>query len=285
MEKNRHAPAMAKAKEDYLLTAKLFCGKCERMMVGESGKSHTGAMHYYYKCSGAKRLKDCDKKAVRKDWIERVVVRLTMQRVMDEEKINRLIDAILVMQEQEDTTTPALRSQLAETESSIGNILKAIEQGIFTPSTKQRLDELEARKEEILVNIQTAELQKPKLTREQMAAWFEQFRHGDPANCEFQKRLIDTFVNAVYVFDDKLVLTYNYQYGTQTISLDEIASALSSDFDGATPPNQKSEPLSEGTEVRIFLVCSWYCRGMNSKRRMHDPWSIICLYVEQRSTT
>ena len=217
------APAMAKAKEDYLLTTKLFCGKCERMMVGESGKNHTGAMHYYYKCSGAKRLKDCDKKAVRKDWIERVVVRLTMQRVMDEEKINRLIDAILVMQEQEDTTTPALRSQLAETESSIGNILKAIEQGIFTPSTKQRLDEL----------------QKPKLTREQMTAWFEQFRHGDPANREFQKRLIDTFVNAVYVFDDKLVLTYNYQHGTQTISLDEIESALSSDFDGATPPKPK----------------------------------------------
>ena len=239
---NKKAPAKAKATEEYLLTTKLFCGKCERMMVGESGKSHTGAMHYYYKCSGAKRLKDCDKKAVRKDWIERVVVHLTMQRVMDEEKINRLIDAILVMQEQEDTTTPALRSQLAETESSIGNILKAIEQGIFTPSTKQRLDELEARKEEILVNIQTAELQKPKLTREQMTAWFEQFRHGDPANRDFQKRLIDTFVNAVYVFDDKLVLTYNYQHGTQTISLDEIASALSSDFDGATPPKQKVIP-------------------------------------------
>ena len=236
MEKNRHAPAMAKAKEDYLLTTKLFCGKCERMMVGESGTSHTGSMHYYYKCGGAKRRKGCDKKAVRKDWIERVVVRLTMQRVMDEEKISRLIDAILVMQEQEDTTTPALRSQLAETESAIGNILKAIEQGIFTPSTKQRLDELEARKEEILVNIQTAELQKPKLTREQMTAWFDQFRHGDPTNREFQKRLIDTFVNAVYVFDDKLVLTYNYQHGTQTISLDELESALSSDFDGATPP-------------------------------------------------
>ncbi len=227
MEKNRHAPAMAKAKEDYLLTTKLFSGKCERMMVGESGTSHTGIMHYYYKCGGAKR---------RKDWIERVVVRLTMQRVMDEEKISRLIDAILVMQEQEDTTTPALRSQLAETETAIGNILNAIEQGIFTPSTKQRLDELEARKEEILVNIQTAELQKPKLTREQMTAWFEQFRHGDPANRGFQKRLIDTFVNAVYVFDDKLVLTYNYQHGTQTISLDEIESALSSGFDGATPP-------------------------------------------------
>ena len=75
-----------------------------------------------------------------------------------------------------------------------------------------------------------------------MTAWFEQFRHGDPANRDFQKRLIDTFVNAVYVFDDKLVLTYNYQHGTQTISLEEIESALSSDFDGATPPPKILEP-------------------------------------------
>ena len=99
------------------------------------------------------------------------------------------------MQEQEDITTPALRSQLAETESSIGNILKAIEQGIFTPSTKQRLDELEARKEEILANIQTAELQKPKLTREQMTAWFGPFCHDNPENRDFQEHPIDTLVN------------------------------------------------------------------------------------------
>lgn len=274
IEKNRHAPAMAKAKEDYLLTTKLFCGKCERMMVGESGKSHTGAMHYYYKCSGAKRLKDCDKKAVRKDWIERVVVCLTMQRVMDEEKINRLIDAILVMQEQEDTTTPALRSQLAETESSIGNILKAIEQGIFTPSTKQRLDELEARKEEILVNIQTAELQKPKLTREQMTAWFEQFRHGDPENRDFQKRLIDTFVNSVYVFDDKLVLTYNYQHGTQTILLEEIESALGSDLRCGSPPM-----------TRILLLrcsCYFYTHArFPNLRLIFTRYDKICIIIPE----
>lgn len=211
--------------------------------------------------------KDCDKKAVRKDWIERVVVRLTMQRVMDEEKINRLIDAILVMQEQEDITTPALRSQLAETESSIGNILKAIEQGIFTPSTKQQLDELEARKEEILANIQTAELQKPKLTREQMTAWFEQFRHGDPANRDFQKRLIDTFVNAVYVFDDKLVLTYSYQHGTQTISLEEIESALSSDFDEATPPI-KNDPWHDSMDC-FFIGIKTAARLFYDAPRFH----------------
>ena len=67
MEKNKRAPAHTKAKEsEFLLTTKLFCGKCERMMVGESGKSHTGAMYYYYKCGNAKRKKGCDKKVVKK---------------------------------------------------------------------------------------------------------------------------------------------------------------------------------------------------------------------------
>lgn len=41
MEKNKRAPATSKAEESYLLTTKLFCGKCGRLMVGESGTSHT----------------------------------------------------------------------------------------------------------------------------------------------------------------------------------------------------------------------------------------------------
>ena len=55
-------------------------------------------------------------------------------------------------------------------------------------------------------------------------------------NREFQKCPIDTLVNTVYVFDDKLISTCNYQHGTQPIPLDEIKSALSSDFDRAAPP-------------------------------------------------
>lgn len=236
MEKNKRAPAMAKAREDFLLTTKLFCGKCERMMVGESGKSHTGAMHYYYKCGNAKRKKGCDKKAVRKEWIERAVVRLTMERVLNEEKISKIIDALLAIQEREDVTVPALRRQLAETEKGIENMLNAIQQGIFTTSTKQRLEELEKQREDLSISITTAELQKPKLTREYMEHWFSQFRYGNPNDRDFQKRLVDTFVNSVYVYDDKLVLTYNYQHGTQTITLKEVEDFLGSDLVGLSPP-------------------------------------------------
>ena len=262
MEKNKRAPAMAKAHEDFLLTTKLFCGKCERMMVGESGKSHTGAMHYYYKCGNAKRKKGCDKKAVKKDWIERAVVRLTMERVLNDEKINKIIDALLAMQEREDVTIPALRRQLAETEKGIENMLNAIQQGIFTTSTKQRLEDLEKQREELSISITTAEIQKPKLTREYMEHWFSQFRYGDPNDRDYQKRLVDTFVNSVYVYDDKLVLTYNYQHGTQTITLKEVEDFLGSDLVGLSPPalraSAQSDPKNReyGTSATPFFFGS-----------------------------
>lgn len=256
MEKNKRAPAHTKAKEsEFLLTTKLFCGKCERMMVGESGKSHTGAMHYYYKCGNAKRKKGCNKKAVKKDWIERAIVRLTMERVLNEEKINRIIDALLVMQEREDVTIPALRRQLAETEKGIENMLNAIQQGIFTASTKQRLEELEKQKEELSLSMTTAELQKPKLTREYMEHWFSQFRYGDPNDREFQKRLIDTFVNAIFVYDDKLVLTYNYQHGTQTITLKEVEDFLGSDLVGLSPPDKNRKFDTMGIKFAVLSFC------------------------------
>ena len=116
-EKNKRAPATAKADVDYLLTTKLFCGLCERMMIGESGTSHTGDKHYYYKCAG------CKKKSVKKDFIERAAVILTVNRVLRDEEISRIADSILALQAGEDTTIPALKKQLADTERGIENML------------------------------------------------------------------------------------------------------------------------------------------------------------------
>lgn len=50
MEKNKKAPARAKAKVDYLLTTKLFCGHCKAAMTGISGTSKTERKYHYYQC-------------------------------------------------------------------------------------------------------------------------------------------------------------------------------------------------------------------------------------------
>ena len=79
LTKNKKAPARHKAEDTYLLTTKLYCGKCGALMFGESGVSHTGKMYTYYKCAAAKKKKTCDKKAVRKQWLEDLVVNETMR--------------------------------------------------------------------------------------------------------------------------------------------------------------------------------------------------------------
>ena len=255
LEKNKRAPATAKADIDYLLTTKLFCGYCERMMVGESGTSHTGDKHYYYKCGGAKRKKDCKKKAVKKDFIERATVVLTVNRVLRDEEISRIAESILALQNSEDTTIPVLKRQLADTERGIENMLNAIQQGVLTSSTKERLETLEKQKENLKIAIMQAELQKPKYTKEQIVSWISQFKYGDVNSREYQRRIIDTFVNSLYLFDDRLVITYNFKGGTETITLKDIEVAYGSDLKAMSPPM-----------TRILLLqcsCYFFRRGSN----------------------
>ena len=69
--------------------------------------------------------------------------------IFSDEIIERLIDLIMDAQQQENTRLPVLKDQLRDTEKRLANLLEAIEQGILTPTTKQRLDELEAAMEEV----------------------------------------------------------------------------------------------------------------------------------------
>ena len=235
---NKKAPAKAKATEEYLLTTKLFCGTCERLMAGESGTSSTkGVKHYYYKCGGAKRKLGCKRKAVRKHWIERAAVLVTVQRVLQDDEISRIADSILALQNSEDTTIPALKKQLADTERGIENMLNAIQQGVLTGSTKERLEALEKQRDNLKIAVLQAELQKPKYTKEQIVSWIGQFKYGDVNSREYQKRIIDTFVNSLYLFDDRLVITYNFKGGTETITLKDVEAVYGSDLKAMSPPS------------------------------------------------
>ena len=249
-EKNKHAPARAKADEEYLLTTKLLCGLCGRLMIGESGTSKTGKTHYYYKCGGAKRGQVCRKKTVKKEWIERLAVILTISKVLQDEEIDRIAAKLVLMQEQENTLLPSLRQQLAETEKSIDNLLNAIQQGLFNVSAKKRMDELEAQKDNLEVSILQAELSRPKYTKDEMVRWISQFKYGDVDSLDYQRQIIDIFVNSIRLYDDRIVFTYNYKDGTETIPLTDIEAALGSDFDDGRPPKTQTPAMMQ---LRGFL--------------------------------
>ena len=159
--------------------------------------------------------------------------------------------AIIDLQNREDTTLPALRQQLKDCEQGIENMLNAIQMGILTASTKTRLEELEAHQNELKLSIMQAELQKPKYTKEQIVIWINRFKFGDVDDTEYQKQIIDTFINAIYVFDDKLVFTYNFKDGTEAIPLKAVEEAFGSDLTQVAPSDQVKT-----MSLDLFLISS-----------------------------
>ena len=224
---NKKAPARRKAEDDYLLTTKLFCGYCGKFMIGESGKSRNGNVHRYYKCSTIKNLKgDCKKKSVKKDWIEDLIVRKTVAMLNNDEVIDDIVKKLLALQEKDSSELPYYERELAETEKAIDNLLNAIQQGILTKSTKERLEELEKRKEKLEILIAEEKMMKPKLSEEFIRFYLGKFRKLDMAKPAHRKMLIETFVNSVYIFDDKIVITYNADEKTETVTLEEINGSI-----------------------------------------------------------
>ena len=238
LAKNKKAPARHKAEDTYLLTTKLYCGKCGALMFGESGVSHTGKMYTYYKCAAAKKKKTCDKKAVRKQWLEDLIVNETMKLVEDDASMNAIIAKVMELQNQESTDLPIYEKQLKETETGITNMLNAIQMGILTSSTKERLEALEEQRKELQARIAEERLAKPKMKEEFIRFWLLRFRKLDMTQPEQRQVLVDTFINAIYLYDDKVLITFNYKEGTETVAFGEAVKAeKSSDMSARGAPD------------------------------------------------
>ena len=119
-------------------------------------------------------------------------------------------------------------------------MLDAIQNGIFTSSTKQRLEELEARKEDLEISIAQEQMFKPLLEPKKIKFFLHQFRKLDTTKLEHRRSLIDNFVNAVFLHDDRIDFVFNYQKGTKTVTFKELEEASEGSSDlivSARPSN------------------------------------------------
>ena len=114
-----------RSNNDFLLTGKLFCGKCLNPMVGISGKNRWNNVFYYYVCNGKRLQKICDKKNVRKAAIEEQVTRCILTVVLKDEMLEWIADAIMDMAriQKEKSKLAYYESRLSETKKQIANIV------------------------------------------------------------------------------------------------------------------------------------------------------------------
>lgn len=213
---------------DYLLTGKLFCGKCKSPMVGISGTSKTGELHYYYICQKKRAEKACDKANVRRDAIEEAVARAIKEYALQDNVIAWIADSTVAYnrRQEEQSHVSILEDELAETKRAIKNIMVAIEQGIITDSTKGRLLELEAEQARLTGQIAAGRADIITISREDVIAGLEMFRDGDVSDKKYQAKLFDTFLVAVYVYDDDLKIVFSFSGKKNTVHVPLDASLV-----------------------------------------------------------
>ena len=206
---------------DYTLTGKLFCGKCKSPMVGMSGTSHTSEKHYYYACQKKRTEKACDKKNVQRDAIEEAVARAIKNYALQDDIIQWIADSTVeyFRKKQEESHVSILEDELAEAKRAAKNIMTAIEQGIITPTTKSRLLEVEERQAQLTAQIAAERADIIAVNREDMIAGLEVFREGDVTDKRFQAKLFDTFLVAVYLYDDDMKIVFSFSGDKNTLRL------------------------------------------------------------------
>ena len=152
-----------------------------------------------------------------------------MKLIQDDAVIDKIVQLVMDVQNQENTTMPLLEKQLREVNKKLDNLMKAIEDGLYTRTTKERLEVLEIQKDELTAKIADEKLKKPSFNEDFIRFWLMKFRKFDISQKKQRKALIEISVNAIFLYDDRMLITFNYKDGTQTVRFEDTLTADSAE--------------------------------------------------------
>lgn len=254
---NKLAPAASRDIK-YLLSGKLFCGKCKEMMIGYCGTGRK-ARYYYYICKNRK-AHTCDKEYVHKEYIEDLVVSKCRE-LLDDDVIDRMIKGLIAMSEAEyaKSELAMLEKQLTEIDRKIQNLTNAIIE-CDLPSVRQQLytkmPELEQAKSTVENQISELSKMQKKINEKDIRRFLTNLRDGSYDNENTRKSLIDTFINKIYLYDDKITIIFNTGHKPEEIT-ETTVEFIDSKSDAFCSSLLQSGTLITGKTNTLYLTASF----------------------------
>lgn len=257
LKRNKKNSGANKAKVDYILSGKVFCGLCGDTMVGTSGKS--GANKYtYYSCSTRYKKHECNKEYEQKEWLEDFVIDKTLQYILKPKVIDSIVDnAYKYFKEHH------YNEQIEIIENKLKNINNEIDK-IYSIFAKTNSEEILKRANADIkrLEIDKANIQK-ELTyakvsckvfksKEDIKAIFDMFTKGERNDNTFRKRLVKLFINSIFVFEDFIVIYYNL-FDNDFTTFDEMQEHLKNNFiaDGVEKYNKNDILKALGSQTNL----------------------------------
>lgn len=237
MTLNKKSPARSRAKAEYLLTTKLFCGYCKSMLVGHSSNqiSTKGIIYNYYKCKNAGGSKLCKKKMIMKDYIEDIVVN-ECKALLTPKNIHRIAKEVVKISASMDDNSELkrLENRLKTANEEKNNQMSSIRKctnDVVREMIIEDLSKIAADIKELERQITIEKSRHYIMTEEQIIEMLSKLASGDINNIVYRKTLINLFVNKIFLYDDKFTITFNTGDEEVTITdiiLDKIESASKS---------------------------------------------------------
>ena len=232
----------------YMLTGKVFCGECGSPMSGMSAINGYGQRFEYYACNRRRYEHTCDKKPVPREKLEDAVISLINREVMSDEFVEWVLQGYgsAYTRLHDPSVAADLEAQLEDVNTRLANILKAIEAGIFNKQTQSRMEELTAKRKELESDIKQAKKENEIPSPEAVREWLLSLRSGDVEDRQYQKKLIQIFVKAIYVYnDDHVKVLFNYGKESSRNTGQELFA--------------DSSPLStSGVNRKLFFAASYF---------------------------
>lgn len=225
--KRKAAPA-ASRNAHYILVPKLRCGLCGSPMTGESANSR-GQIYHYYSCTAMKKNHTCEKKRVNKDLLEQTVVDAVFDAINNEEFISEFIARLLEYERKQNdgSMLMVLENRKKDVEKAIRNLMNLLESGMESASVKSRLVELESELQALERSIAKEQMEKPHYSEEEIRWWFHQLKAGGTKEDEtFCSQLIESLVNSIYLYEDKIIIVFNHSGNNNKITLKNIRDLL-----------------------------------------------------------
>lgn len=227
LAEHKHAPATEKAKTEYLLTGKLFCGHCGASMVGVSGTGKANKVYNYYACT--KRFKEhkCNKNNEQKENLEKYIIQQTLNYVLQPDMIKKIADNLL-----KQLNNNSVSIQIKEYENKLKKIERDLDKcfNMYFNSDNTEIQKRMNEKSNSLAIEKTdlqEELKKLKLTKiithtkEELIEIISQYLDGDINDINYQRKIINKFINSIYLYDDKVIIYYNVINNNNKITFEE----------------------------------------------------------------
>lgn len=138
------------AKENYLLSGRVYCKDCGKSMGGSARHSGRNKLYYVtYRCLTRKH--SCNNKEINRDYLDAYVVMLLEQHMLNPRAMKKIAGRIHDRTEHpmDNEAVQRMQSELEAVTEGLQNVADAVAAGLMSDTLLARLNELETRKAEL----------------------------------------------------------------------------------------------------------------------------------------